>query len=322
MTPTATPPAAARRFIWLDILRGAALLAMASYHFTWDLADFGYLAADFPSTGWPRIYARTIASTFLFLAGLSLYRSHRHGIRWRSFALRFGRITAAAALVTIATYLVIPRGFVFFGILHQMALASLIGLLFLRVPAVITAAIALVIIVIPQFYQFDALNPAWFWWIGLSAQTRVSFDYVPLFPWLGPFLLGMVLARLGGQWLDLRQNAPGISVTNPVKTLLSFLGRHSLVFYLVHQPVLIAMLYVYSLAVPAPKADPVQQYIESCARSCKEQQSPDFCNRFCGCTLEKLEASQLLAPLQSGAISVDNDERLNGIAMQCSSESE
>jgi uncharacterized membrane protein len=315
----ANETASRERFAWLDMARGAALPAMASYHFLWDLAYFGYIDADFPSTGWPRLYARAIASTFLFLAGFSLYLAHRNGIRWPGFRRRFARIVAAAAVVTIGTYLVMPQGFVFFGILHQIALASLLGLLFLRVPVAITVAVALVVIAVPQFYTFEALDPPWFWWTGLSASTRVSFDYVPLFPWFGPFLLGMAAGRLFARPPALRQNALGISTTNPRKMAFAFLGRHSLVFYLVHQPVLIAMLFLFSILVPAPKADPGRQYIKSCVNGCKDGQSPAFCQRFCGCTLEMLQAQNLLAPLQSGAISVDNDERLNGIAMQCSS---
>ena len=87
MTETTTSPTAPARFRmpWLDMARGIALLAMASYHFMWDLASFGYLEPDFPASGWPRIYARAIASTFLFLAGFSLVLAHGDHIRWQSF---------------------------------------------------------------------------------------------------------------------------------------------------------------------------------------------------------------------------------------------
>jgi uncharacterized membrane protein len=314
--------ATTQRYQWLDILRGAALPAMASYHFMWDLADFGYLDPDFPSTGWPKIYARAIASTFLFLAGFSLVLAHRNGIRWRSFWIRFATIAGAAVLVSVATYFAMPQGWIFFGILHAIAVASLIGLLFLRATPLLTIIVAIILIAVPQFYRFEQLDAPWFWWIGLSARTKISFDYVPLLPWLGPFLIGMAASRISLTSGWLRQNALGISTTNPLKTFFVALGRHSLVFYIVHQPVLIAMLYVFSLVVPAPKVDPGPHYIRSCVQTCKTGQTEEFCTRFCGCTLEKLNALDMLEPLQSGAISVDNDERLNGIAMQCTAESE
>lgn len=312
----------APRFGWLDILRGAALIAMASYHFMWDLADFGYVEPDFPSTGLPRIYARVIASTFLFLAGFSLYLAHRNGIRWRSFGTRMGKIVAAAALVTVATYFAMPQGFIFFGILHEIALASLIGLLFLRVPAIVTLTVAAVFIAVPQYYRFETLDEPWFWWIGLSTHVKISFDYVPVFPWLGAVLIGLATARLSTGWLIARQNSLGISVTNRAGKFFTFLGRHSLVFYLIHQPVLIALLYVFSLVVPPPKVDPAEQYMRSCVRTCEPKNGAAFCARFCGCTLDSLVKQKLLEPFQSGAISEGDTESINGIAIQCTAESE
>lgn len=325
MTLEATAAATASRaprFAWLDIWRGVALIAMASYHFMWDLADFGYLVPDFPSTGLPRIYARLIASTFLFLAGFSLYLAHRNGIRWQSFGRRLAKIVAAALLVTVATYFVMPQGYIFFGILHEIALASVVGLLFLRVPPIVTLAVAAAFIAIPQFFRFEALNDPWFWWIGLSTHVKISFDYVPVFPWLGPVLIGLAAAHLSSHWLVTRQNNLGIRVKNPVERFFTFLGRHSLVFYLIHQPVLIALLYMFSLVAPPPKVDPAAQYMQNCTRTCEPKDGAAFCARVCDCTLDSLMKQKLLEPFQSGAISMDNNEAINGISIQCTAESE
>jgi hypothetical protein len=76
----------------LDTLRGIALIAMASYHFTWDLEMFGYLDPGTATQGWWRLYARAIASSFLFLAGFSLYLAHRRGVHWPSFGKRFAMV--------------------------------------------------------------------------------------------------------------------------------------------------------------------------------------------------------------------------------------
>ena len=305
------------RFQWLDTARGAALLAMASYHFMWDLANFDYLDVAFPSTGWPKIYARAIASTFLFMAGFSLVLAHRNGIRWKSFGTRFAKIAAAALLVTIGTYFAIPQGFIFFGILHAIAVASLIGLLFLRVPWILTIIVAAAMIAAPQYFRSDTFNVPWLWWVGLSTKIHNSFDYVPLLPWLGSFLLGLAVARMGAIQDWLRQNAGGITRSKLHKTSLSFIGRHSLVFYLVHQPMLISILYAFSLIVPAPQVAPEVKYVGSCEMSCKPNRNVDFCQRFCGCTLERLQQTNLLVLFQSGAISVDDDARIKEIAVEC-----
>lgn len=312
-------PVARGRFQWLDTARGIALLAMASYHFMWDLADFGYLDAAFPSTGWPKIYARAIASTFLFMAGFSLVLAHRNGIRWRSFGVRFAKIAAAAALVTAGTFFAIPQGFIFFGILHAIAVASLIGLLFLRAPPLLTILIAVAFVAVPNFGELrsDTFNAPWLWWVGLSTRIHNSFDYVPLMPWLGPFLLGLAVARTDVIQGWLRQKNGGTNLSKSGKASLRFIGRHSLVFYLVHQPILISILYAFSLFVPAPQVAPEVKYIGSCEMSCKPDRDADFCRRFCGCTLERLQQLNLLAPFQSGTISVDDDTSIKQIAVEC-----
>ncbi|CAN7329023.1 heparan-alpha-glucosaminide N-acetyltransferase [Rhizobium sp. LjRoot254] len=324
MTETASPEKAltGRRIAWLDILRGAALIAMASYHFLWDLSDFGYLEPGYPETGLPKIYARSIASTFLFLSGFSLVLANRKGIQWRPFWTRFLMIVAGAGLVTLYFYLFDPVGLVFFGILHAIAAASLVGLLFLRLPAPVTAVAGVLAAVAPHYLTSEAFDTPWLWWLGLSTRTRNSFDFVPLLPWLCPFFLGIAAARIEPVISWLRQNASVEPAKKTLRAGLAFLGRHSLVFYLVHQPVLIAILYGVSLAYPAPVVEPTVRYMRNCERSCRDDPRAGFCDRFCGCTLDELVRQDLLLQLQSGAISPGKDERLNRIANECTAWSE
>ena len=58
----------------IDLARGIALVAMAVYHFTWDLEFFGYLEPRTTAVGGWKLFARVIASSFLFLVGVSLVR--------------------------------------------------------------------------------------------------------------------------------------------------------------------------------------------------------------------------------------------------------
>lgn len=311
-------PRAGRRFAWLDIARGLALLAMASYHFMWDLTTFGYLEPGFPSTGWPRIYARVIASTFLFLVGFSLVLAHGDQIRWRSFWKRWIIIAGAALLVTVASYFAIPQGLIHFGILHAIAAASLIGLIFLRVPWPATFLVAVGVFVAPQFLRSDAFNEPWLWWIGLSTQPRQSFDYVPLLPWFAAVLAGIGVARLPFLSRYLRQFESGEKQPGRVKSALAFLGRHSLVFYLVHQPVLISILYGVSLAYPAPGHP--DAFIRSCVATCLPDANEAFCKRYCDCALKGLEGQELLAPLQSGTMPEAYRGEIDKIRSQCTAE--
>jgi uncharacterized membrane protein len=295
---------------------------MASYHFMWDLADFGYLAADFPTSGWPKIYARAIASTFLFLAGYSLYLAHGSGFNARGFLKRLGVIALAAGVVSLGTYLWMPGGFIYFGILHAMATASVIGLVFLRAPILLTLAAAIAAFAAPHVIPLGGVfNEPWLWWLGLADQNRPSFDFVPMLPWLAPFLTGLAVSKVVSARLAVSANKLGITAQKGWKSFLATIGRHSLVFYLAHQPVLIAILYGVSLVAPPPAVDPRDAYIQNCRPSCERNQTPSFCQSFCDCTLESLSKTDLLASFQSGAISV-SDDRIKDIAFQCSIRSE
>lgn len=305
----------------LDTARGVALLAMASYHLSWDLEHFGYLAAGTAETGWLKIYARAIASTFLFLVGVSLVLASTPDIRWQSYLKRLGMILAAALAISAVTYAMMPDEWIFFGILHSIAAASVIGLLFLRLPAPVTLLAAIVLLAgifvenvfSPGLLRSPFFDAPWFWWLGLSETLPRSNDYVPLFPWLTPFLFGLGLSQLGiarGWFTRLAKLGTG-------SNLIARAGRHSLLFYLVHQPVLFGAVYLLSLIAPAPTPDPAVGYLNACQVSCTRSGTEALCRSFCQCTLDQLKAQSLLEPLQAGTIKANSDEQIQRIAIQC-----
>ncbi|TCO73018.1 DUF1624 domain-containing protein [Rhodovulum euryhalinum] len=223
----------------VDLARGVALLGMALFHFVFDLEMFGHLATGTAISGGWRVLSVTVAGSFLFLAGVSLYLAHGQGIRRRAFARRLAVIGGAAGMVTLATWAVFPERLVYFGILHSIAVASVIGLVFLRLPAGLTLGAALAVLLMPR-----PLGPDWPWldWTGLTATNRPSVDFEPVFPWLAPFLAGLALARIAaraGLWDRMR------STVSPAPSMraLTWPGRHSLAVYLLHQPVLIGLVW-------------------------------------------------------------------------------
>ena len=115
-----------RRLDRLDLLRGVALVAMTTFHFSWDLEFFGYAPAGLTSQPLFKWYARVIAFSFLVIAGISFALAHRNGINSRTFIKRLAQIGGAALLISIVTWYTTPDRFVFFGILHQIAAAALI----------------------------------------------------------------------------------------------------------------------------------------------------------------------------------------------------
>lgn len=240
-TDAAAAGRAPGRILAVDLARSAALLAMAVFHFVYDLELFGWLAPGTAVSGGWRVLALMTAGSFLFLAGLSLWLGHGAGIRWRSFRRRFVMVAGAAAAITAVTYVALPDAFIFFGILHAIAAASLVGLIFLRLPAVVLVALAGLAFAAPSVARAGVFDPWWFWWTGLQTVSVRSVDYVPLAPWFGPFLLGMALGRAGsrfGLWTRLAAWRGGAWARR-----LAMPGRYSLWVYLGHQPVLIALVW-------------------------------------------------------------------------------
>ncbi|ANM17258.1 hypothetical protein AMK06_CH02364 [Rhizobium sp. N541] len=326
--PTIEADAAARppRIGLLDTARGVALIAMASYHFSWDMEFMGYLAPGTAETGWLKIYARAIATTFLFIVGISLVLSSKPEIRWPSFWKRFGMIAAAAAAISIATRIAMPNEWIYFGILHCIAVLTLIGIVFLRLPLAFTLIATLALFAAwltdnfgpPGLLRSSFFDPRYLAWIGLAAMPERSNDYVPLFPWATPFFAGLSFASIAIRTRLLhRLAAIGTGSWWPAR-----LGRHSLAFYLIHQPVLIGVAYGLYLLVPPPQPDPAETYLKQCNSTCVMQQGEALCRSFCQCTLEKLQGQNLLAQLQANEIDVEKDERVQTIAGECSAEVE
>ena len=310
-----------RRIAAIDILRGIALIAMASYHFTWDLENFGYTTPGLTAFGWWKLYARCIASTFLFLVGVSLYLAHGRQIRWFGFWKRFAMVAVAAIAISAVTYVATPDGFIFFGILHEIALASLLGLAFLRLPALLTAIVAAAVIAAPYYLRSEVFDHPALWWVGLSATNPRSNDYVPLFPWFGAVLAGIAVVKFAsasGLLARLSTLSPG-RWSNP----LVFIGRHSLAFYLIHQPLLFGSVWLLSQVVPAPPQDREAGFLNACQPSCEQQQQDTkFCSSYCGCMLDALKGEGSLDKVYGNDQSSIWKSHLADLASTCTAATE
>lgn len=242
-TDAHTATGAMHRIPALDIARSVALLAMVVFHLTYDLALFRLIDPDTAFTPFWALFARMTAGSFLFLAGVSLWLAHGRGIRWPSFLRRLAILAAAAIAVSLGTRFGMGEAWVRFGILHSIAACSVLGLLFLRLPAAVTAAAAIAAFFAPGWIDPATFShPAWVWLVKAEGRPGMV-DYVPLLPWAAPFLAGMVLGRVGtatGLWRSLAR------AETPLTRRLSWPGRHSLAIYLVHQPVLIGLVWAWA----------------------------------------------------------------------------
>jgi len=227
-------PSHDHRLPLLDLARGAAVLAMFGYHFAWDLTLFGFTDWPVQAHPWWLAYRTTVLSSFLAIAGIAAVQAPPLTGRKARFARRLGRLCAAGGAVSLLTYLAFPSSYVFFGVLHCLAALSLLGVAARGLPAALLLAAAGLALALPEFARHPALGQDWLAWLGLAPTPPASVDYVPLLPWAAAYLAGLALGRrlAGVAW------RPG----GPLAAGLGWAGRHSLLLYLVHQPVFLAML--------------------------------------------------------------------------------
>lgn len=318
-TASRAPAAAATpetpRFAFVDIARGIALLAMFVYHFAYDLSFFGLIETDIVAEpGW-RIFARCIAGSFLTVVGFSLVLATRKGLNRRAYLKRLAMVAGAAALVSLGTWFAIPGNFIFFGILHHIALASVLALPFLRLPLVAVALSALLAFALPAFVAHPLLDSPGLSWLGFSRAPLQTADFVPVFPWFGCVLTGIALARLLLPRLAGARLAAWRPGSAPAR-IVAWGGRHSLLVYLVHQPVFIAALTLVTLvAPPAPPAE--RAFRAECQRSCGPDVPEQLCRAVCGCTIDKLKREQLWQKALDDLLTPEEGARLAGFAQAC-----
>ncbi len=295
------------RVVALDVARGAAVIAMIAFHLIWDLGNFGYIDGNFPYSVGVKLFGHAIAIAFLFIVGVSLVLAHTQGAGRGPFRRRLFMIAGAAGLVSLGTYIVFPQAFVFFGILHCIALSSLLAepLLALRWPAALLAAILASLA--PLMLSNSLFNPIWLSWIGLSTIEPLTNDYRPLLPWSGAVFAGIAAA---GFWRERRLAPLGAGLRVGA---MSWLGRHSLALYLLHQPALFGVFSGLALLGAAPHDEGVGAFVAACVTQCEQGGvSPAICKDACRCTAEQAMRSGSLPDLAD-----ERAERINEIARQC-----
>lgn len=231
--------------LWeIDLFRGIAILMMVIFHTVFDISFFGIAPVDV-SHGFWRYVAYATASLFLLIVGVSLvisYARARQKISGIPLALKFvyrgAFIFALGLLVTLGTWLYLREGFVIFGILHLIGISVMLSPLFFRFGKF---NILFGLACLPAGWIISGLGGSSFLLpLGIIPPGFASVDYTPLFPWFGMVLIGLGI----GEYLysgGVRQ-FPLRPLPDFLVSPLSFPGRHSLVIYLVHQPIIVLLL--------------------------------------------------------------------------------
>lgn len=238
-----------KRYYLVDSFRGVALLFMLLYHVLWDLsAMFNKAPAWFTPTV-DYLLQRTTAILFLSISGFSFGLGRRH---FKSAM----RTLAGGVIVTVATYIFMPRAAAYFGVLVFLASCTLfmIPLRFLldRISPYITAPVSLILFILLEnlrkgyigFLQFRLKMPTVLYknlftaYLGFPPKGFSSLDYFPILPWIFLFIFGYAVFRMISDKNRLNR------LTSPRIPPLEWLGRHTFFIYLIHQPLILGALYL------------------------------------------------------------------------------
>lgn len=237
--------AAARRTrLWpIDAIRGLAVAGMVFYHLMWDLYFVGIYPGDVTQGGW-RVFARFIATTFLVLVGFNISLLNRRtpgGVPYRRWLERGLKVLGWGMVISLVTWPIFGRQFIAYGVLHFIGTALLLAPLLLKVEG-FAVPLGLAFLAGGRLLGTRYVDTVWLLPLGLRPWQYTSVDYFPLIPWLGVVLLGVGLGPLLVPRLGTRPGPEAPAPTPRWARPAVFLGRHSLVIYILHQPVIIAVL--------------------------------------------------------------------------------
>ena len=227
-----------KRYWEIDSLRAVAISMMITFHVLFLLNDSGIYSINVYSGFW-WWFARVTAGTFIFVVGISLTISYSKSPNIRRFLLRGLKVFALGLGVTLVTWIFIRDKYVIFGILHFIGTAIIIGYFFIRF-RLLNLALGVACIAAGVYLYSLRFSFGWLLWLGLTPKGYQSADYFPLLPWLGVALMGIFFGKLlyphGNRRFKLRD------FYNPITRPLCFLGRHSLIIYLIQWPVVLGIL--------------------------------------------------------------------------------
>jgi len=212
----------------IDLLRGLAIVLMIFFHFGYDLTIFGW--ADFSTSNdieW-KLFRTIIVISFLSAVGMSSYLAYQKSINKIKLAKAVGKLFVVSLFITIGSLFMNPSTWVYFGIIHFITVALPISVLFVRVPNV--ALTIGTICIVGYWIGILNLYPFWEWSVLHLGIPKRTLDLVSFFPWIGVVLIGIFVMHKKFFYIKFKPSV----VTNK----LVFLGQHSLIIYLIHQPIL------------------------------------------------------------------------------------
>ncbi len=238
-----------KRYWEIDLIRGIAVILMIIYHIVYDINFLGIV--DVPIQTLPfLIFLYPIGTLFLLLVGISLtLRFSQRSIQFESqnmffIFLKQGMIIfSLGMLITVITFVYPHNGFVVFGVLHCIGISMILGYFFISRP-ILSLLVGFFFIATGILVDGIQVPFLWLVWLGIQPLGFYTLDYFPLVPWFGIVLIGIFLGSYfypsGTRRFNIQE-----TVSHPFLKILMFLGRESLPIYLIHQPLIFGLLYVF-----------------------------------------------------------------------------
>ena len=236
------------RFWEVDLLRGIGVMMMIVFHFFYDLNYFHIVALSL-YTGWSLVYVYVGASIFIGLVGVSLVLSYERVKKrfsekelFLKYVIRGLKIFGLGLVITVVSWWYLGEGFIVFGALHCIGVSIILAFPFLRFGN-LNLLLGVVFVCLGVVLKFVTVDFSYLLWLGFKPSGFFTVDYFPLLPWFGVVLLGMFVGRCLYAESIRRFSLKDFSNLGVVR-VVGFLGRHSLIVYLVHQPVLLVVISV------------------------------------------------------------------------------
>ncbi len=227
-----------KRFWEIDFARGVAIIAMIMFHIAFDLQYFDIINVEINNFVWI-LFRDSIFSLFFLLVGISLTLSYSKKRPFSHFLLRGIKIFSWGLLITIATMLFLEKGFIYFGVLHFIGVSIILAYPFIKLKYT-NIVLALGVLFAGIYVSGFTFDFPWLLWMGLKPKNFYSLDYFPVLPYFSLILFGIFLGNI-----FYKKHRRNFTIKERNIEFIQFLGKNSLVIYLLHQPLIISLINLF-----------------------------------------------------------------------------